>query len=75
VEDNTVSFKTNFFPEFLTGVYLVLKITGVIDWSWWWIFSPIWLHGVFFVGLFIVAFIVFMTKEIKNDRYSNRFRR
>lgn len=30
----------------LTGavfiVFLVLKLVGVIDWSWWWVTAPLW---------------------------------
>lgn len=26
-------------------VFLVLKLTGHIDWSWWWVTAPLW--GVF----------------------------
>ena len=30
----------------LTGVlfitFLILKLTGVIDWSWWWVTCPLW---------------------------------
>lgn len=26
--------------DVLTIVFLVLKLVGVIDWSWWWVFSP-----------------------------------
>lgn len=24
-------------------VFLILKLTDNIDWSWWWVFSPIWI--------------------------------
>ena len=24
-------------------VFLVLKLTGPIDWSWWWVTSPLWI--------------------------------
>ncbi len=24
-------------------VFLTLKLTGNIDWSWWWVTSPLWL--------------------------------
>lgn len=24
-------------------VFLVLKLVGVIDWSWLWVFSPLWI--------------------------------
>lgn len=27
----------------LTIVFVVLKLTGVISWSWWWVLSPIWI--------------------------------
>jgi hypothetical protein len=36
----------------LTIIFFVLKITHIIDWSWWWVFSPViaimilWLTGV-----------------------------
>ena len=23
-------------------VFLVLKLVGVIDWSWWWVTAPLW---------------------------------
>lgn len=27
----------------LFAVFLVLKLTGVVGWSWWWVTSPLWL--------------------------------
>lgn len=32
-------------------VFLVLKLTHVIDWSWWWVTAPLWLSLA--VGLII----------------------
>lgn len=29
------------FLEILTLIFVVLKLTAVIDWSWWWVFSPL----------------------------------
>jgi hypothetical protein len=26
--------------------FIVLKLTGVIDWSWWWVLSPLWISGI-----------------------------
>lgn len=38
----------------LLGVMFVgLKLTGYIDWSWWWVTAPFW-------GGFILVFIGFM---------------
>jgi hypothetical protein len=36
-------------------VFLVLKLTGNIDWSWWWVTSPLWIP--FALGLAIVGFV------------------
>lgn len=30
------------FPGALFITFLVLKLTGVINWSWWWVTSPLW---------------------------------
>ena len=27
----------------LLVVFIVLKLTGVIGWSWWWVCSPLWI--------------------------------
>jgi len=24
-------------------IFLILKLTHTIDWSWWWVFSPLWI--------------------------------
>ena len=31
------------FVGLLTIVFITLKLTGFIDWSWWWVLSPIWI--------------------------------
>ena len=36
----------------LTVVFVIAKITGYIDWSWWWVFSPLW------IGFLLVVTIV-----------------
>jgi len=39
----------------LFTVFLILKMTGNIDWSWWWVYSPLWISSI--VGiLYIVIF-------------------
>jgi fatty acid desaturase len=41
------------FTGLLTVAFVVLKLTNVIDWSWWWVLSPIWI--VTGLVLFILA--------------------
>ena len=52
--------------------FVVLKLVGVIDWSWWWVLSPIWIMigvaGLVFVAIYIyimVQNIVKTRKELK----------
>lgn len=40
------------FLEFLTLIFITLKLTGYIGWSWWWVLAPLWGQ----VAIFIVAF-------------------
>ena len=46
------------FLETLTIVFIVLKLTEVVAWSWWMVFSPIWAgYAVIFLAAFAVAFM------------------
>jgi len=31
------------FVGLLTVLFIGLKLTNYIDWSWWWVLSPIWI--------------------------------
>ena len=31
------------FLEVLLIVFVILRLVGVISWSWWWVLSPLWL--------------------------------
>ena len=49
------------FIGLLTLLFITLKLTKVISWSWWWVLSPIWisliLFGIIMLSIFIVAFV------------------
>lgn len=48
------------FCSLLFIVFLVLKLTHVIDWNWWWVTCPIWIPvGLYLVILAIVLLIYF----------------
>ena len=39
-------------------VFLVLKLCGVIDWSWWWVTAPLWgPFALLIAGLFVYIII------------------
>lgn len=39
-------------------LFLALKLTHVIAWSWWWIFAPMWGPLAIFIAIMIIVFIV-----------------
>ncbi len=45
------------FSGLLTIVFIVLKLTHTIDWSWWWILSPIWIPVVLVIVILLFAII------------------
>lgn len=39
-------------------IFIVLKLTGLIDWSWPIVLIPLWINiGIFWIALFIFIFI------------------
>jgi hypothetical protein len=51
----------------LTLIFVVLKLVGVISWSWWWVLSPLWIS--FGLGLVILFFVglIFVVTSIWGD--------
>jgi hypothetical protein len=46
------------FTGLLTVAFVVLKLTGVIDWSWWWVLSPTLFSIALALLVIILAVIV-----------------
>lgn len=42
------------FGGLLTIVFVVLKLTHVIAWSWVWVLSPLWISLLLVVGIFVL---------------------
>ena len=52
----------------LTLIFVTLKLCNVIDWSWWWILSPIWITA----GVAILALIVIAVWEMSDAKEKAR---
>jgi len=52
------------FLGLLTILFIGLKLTNFITWSWWWVLAPLWIPCVL---LLIIIFIVVLIKTIMND--------
>ena len=43
----------------LTVAFVVLRLTNVIDWAWYWVLSPLWIYAVIFVlAVFLSAWLI-----------------
>lgn len=47
------------FLEALLLIFIVLKLTGVINWSWLWVLSPLWIS----IGIIIVILIILLAYD------------
>ena len=36
---------------------VILKLTGVVGWSWWWVFAPWWIHSLLLILQLIIKLI------------------
>ena len=45
------------FVGLLTIAFIVLKLTKVISWSWWWVLSPIWITAALIAVIVIITII------------------
>lgn len=46
-------------------IFMVLKLTNNIDWSWWWVTAPLWVPILVTVGLLVVTGIMFIVDKNK----------
>ena len=44
------------FVGLLTIAFIVLKLMGVIKWSWLWVLSPIWISIIVWIVVVLVLF-------------------
>lgn len=57
------------FVGLLTIVFITLKLLGKIDWSWWWVLSPLWLSLVFAVVVVVLVIgVVWLITLVKGGK-------
>ena len=53
------------FTGLLTVVFITLKLTKVIDWSWWWVMSPLLIPAAIVLVLLLVIGVIAFMKNSK----------
>ena len=39
-------------------VFLILKLTNVITWSWWWVTAPLWIPAGLSLSILLIVVII-----------------
>lgn len=48
--------------------FILLKLTGVITWSWWLVTSPLWIGATIFVLFFALAIMLFLDDQKEMEK-------
>ncbi len=59
----------------LTVAFIVLKLTGTITWSWWWVLAPAWIPlGVALLALIVwwIVVAIAVRREWSERRHRDR---
>lgn len=56
------------FFGLLTLLFIGLKLTGHITWSWLWVLAPMWIPATIIVGLIVTGFtFIAIDKQLSSD--------
>jgi membrane protein YdbS with pleckstrin-like domain len=63
--------QTTSITTILLVVFVVLKLTNNIDWSWWWVLSPIWIPIAFIAVIAVSIGVLMILFGDRNTHESN----
>lgn len=59
----------------LTLIFVVLKLCGLVNWSWVWVLSPVWIGAILVVILLIINVIIVLHDDNKkNSRSTDKWK-
>ena len=83
-ESSTITSSGTSITGLLGVAFVVLKLMGIITWSWWWVTAPFWapitvvgvLFGIAALGVGIVAGVLALkeNRDLRIRRSKNRKR-
>ena len=50
--------KLDVISSTIQTIFIVLKLVGVISWSWWWVLSPLWIPLVVLAIFLFVIYVI-----------------
>ena len=64
-KENTTIVGGNGFFGLLFITFLVLKLTNVINWSWWWVTAPLWVPLGFVAIVFVIICVMVVVTNLR----------
>jgi Flp pilus assembly protein TadB len=58
-------------PEIIFLIFLILKLTNTVQWSWIWILSPLWIAlilDIVAILFSVIMLLILRKREIKNEK-------
>lgn len=62
MKDNTKQRSLN-IGSVIQIVFIILKLTNLIHWSWLWVLSPLWISAIITLVLYIVLVCIIKEKK------------
>ena len=63
------------FFQILFVTFLVLKLAGIIHWSWWWVTAPLWIPWAIIGSLLVILAILMIAVRRAEKRLKKARRR
>lgn len=60
------------FSGLLAILFIAFKLTHIIEWSWIWVLSPLWLGFALFIICFSMYFLILFTREFFRKNHGFR---
>ena len=71
-DKTTIQFGGTSFTGLLFLVFLTLKLTNVINWSWWWVTAPLWIiPSAIIIGIGLLVVVAFIIEMILKKKKKN----
>lgn len=68
MKENSTASSGIGFGSLLLLAFIVLKLTGFISWSWWWVLSPIWISLLIVLFVLLIVFLRLVFSEVRGKR-------
>lgn len=52
------------FCGLLAVAFIVLKLAGVINWSWLWVLAPIWIPTAITIAIIAIVLVAVLVREL-----------